>query len=111
MAANETVDQVEGLFSRLETALKNGQAKRSLKAADESEWRCLCRPRGLCLMQTDLRAGQYAVTPAGAALTWFAIPSPRPPPSLPPPRCSSPQACARRPGCAALQGSAVHRVW
>ena len=37
MAAVEAVDQVEGLFARLETAVKNGQAKRGLKAADDSE--------------------------------------------------------------------------
>ena len=29
-------DQVEALFDRLNTALKNGQNKRALKAADES---------------------------------------------------------------------------
>lgn len=30
-------EQVEALFARLDTAVKNGQSKRGLKAADESE--------------------------------------------------------------------------
>jgi hypothetical protein len=66
--ANETVEQIEGLFSRLETAVKNGQAKRGLKAADESElWRA-GPPLRLVLEATTLWAGQHAATAAGGAL-------------------------------------------
>ena len=35
----QQTEQLEGLFARLDTAVKNGQAKRGLKAADESEQR------------------------------------------------------------------------
>ena len=42
MAANEAADQLDGLFARLETAVKSGQAKRGLKAADESECKRTC---------------------------------------------------------------------
>ena len=37
MAATDSTEQVESLFARLDTAVKNGQSKRGLKAADESE--------------------------------------------------------------------------
>ena len=84
MAAAEAVDQVEGLFARLETAVKNGQAKRGLKAADESEWPAgWGAPGGLCLRQHDFWAGQDACYCGGRrmALTWFAAAfAPLPPP-------------------------------
>ena len=50
--AQAPADQVEQLFDRLNTALKNNQAKRGLKAVDESEqddslWKGSELPQGI----------------------------------------------------------------